>query len=184
MLMFSYPYSLHRHRLIDIVLLCLVIWLSPPALLHAAEPVEIVVSGIEGDALKNVQSAVVLPPGLVEEGAVDQFWLDRFAQQAEDKTRKALEPFGYYNSQVAVTVEPNGERYRLLVRVTPGEPVRLTEVVVTATGPGSGEKNVQHLLSQFPLKTGDVLLHSRYESAKTNIKSRAVELGYLAAEFS
>jgi translocation and assembly module TamA len=184
MLVFSYSYSLHRHRLIGVVLLCLLLWLSPTAYLHAAEPLEIVVSGIDGDALKNVQSTLVLPAGLTEEETVDRLWLDRFAQQAGDTVRKALEPFGYYNAQTVVKVEANGERYRLLVFVTPGEPVRLTEVTVALTGPGSGEKSLQNRITRFPLKKGDVLLHQRYEDAKTLLKSRAVERGYLDAEFT
>lgn len=68
--------------------------------LHAAETVEIVVTGVEDDALKNVQKILVLPAGLVREGVVDRLWLERFSQQAEDKTRTALEPFGYYKAHI------------------------------------------------------------------------------------
>jgi translocation and assembly module TamA len=152
--------------------------------LHAAEPVEIVVTGIEDDALKNVRESLVLPGGLVREGTVDRIWLDRFARQAVDKTRTALEPFGYYNPLVTVTVEPAGERFRLLVKVDPGEAVRLTEIKVAVIGPGSEERRLQRLVSRFPLKSGDVLLHQSYEEAKAALKTRAEELGYLDAEFS
>ena len=34
--------------------------------LSAAEPIEVVVEGIEGDVLKNVREALVLPYGLVQ----------------------------------------------------------------------------------------------------------------------
>ena len=152
--------------------------------LHAAEPVDIVVIGIEGDALKNVQDALVLPAGLVHDGEVDRLWLDRFAQQAGDKTRSALEPFGYYNATVTATVEPTGKQYRLMVKVLPGEPVRLSEVTVTLAGPGSGESDLKTLAAAFPLNKGDLLLHQRYEEAKGALKARALGLGYLDAEFS
>lgn len=152
--------------------------------LHAAEPVEIVVTGIEGDALKNVQGALVLPAGLVREGKVDRLWLERFAKQAVEITRTALEPFGYYRALVTVTTEPVGESQRLLVRIEPGEAVRLTDVKVTVVGAGSGEKRLDRLVSKFPLNRGDVLLHQRYEEAKAALKIRAQELGYLDAEFS
>jgi translocation and assembly module TamA len=152
--------------------------------LHAAEPVEIVVTGIEGNELKNVQETLVLPVGLVREGIVDRLWLERYAKQADDKIRTALEPFGYYNALVTVTVEPTGVRYRLLVKVVPGEAVRLTDVNVTVVGPGDGERRLSRLVATFPLKKGDVLVHQRYEEAKAAIKSRAEELGYLDANFS
>jgi translocation and assembly module TamA len=173
-----------RHGTVYSALAFLVLWLSLAAPLYAAEPVEIFVTGIEDGALKNVQESLVLPSGLVREGTVDRLWLERFAKQAEDKTRTALEPFGYYHALVTVTLEPAGERFRLLVRVVPGEPVRLTEIKVTVVGPGSDEKHLNGLVAKFPLKRGDVLLHQKYEEAKAALKIRAQELGYLDAEFS
>jgi len=132
-----------RHGTIYSALACLVFWLSLAVPLQAADPVEIVVSGIEDDALKNVQETLVLPAGMVREGTVDRLWLERFAKQAEDNVRTALEPFGYYNALVTVSVDPAGERYRLLVKVVPGEPVRLSEVKVSVVGPGKEEKRLQ-----------------------------------------
>jgi translocation and assembly module TamA len=177
-------YTEPRHGTIYAALACLVLWLSLAVPLHAAETVETVITGIEGDELKNVKESLVLPAGLVREGWVDRLWLERFAQQAHDKTRTALEPFGYYNTLVTVTVEPDGERYRLLVRVVPGEPARLTEVKVSVAGSGSQERRLLRLVATFPLSRGDVLLHQRYEEAKAALIVRAQELGYLDAEFS
>lgn len=173
-----------RQGTIFATLVLLMLWLSFAAPLHAAEPVEIVVTGIEGDALKNVQETLVLPAGLVREGTVDRLWLERFAKQADDKTRSALEPFGYYNPLVTVTVEPAGERYRMLVKVVPGEQARLAEVTVSLVGPGNEEKRLRRLIATFPLNKGDVLLHQRYEEAKGAFISRAMDLGYLDAKFS
>ncbi len=171
------------HFIICAAFACMVLWLSFAAPLHAAEPVEIIVTGIEGDLLKNVQGSLVLPSGLAREVPVDRLWLDRFAQQADDKIRTALEPFGYYNALATVTVEPAGKSYRLLVRVLPGEPVRLTEVTVTLTGSGGGEKDLNRLVETFPLSKGDVLQQQKYEDAKRGLKARARDLGYLDAEF-
>ena len=166
------------------VLTFLTLWLILVAPLHAAEPVEIVVTGIKGNALKNVQDTLVLPAGLVRDGTLDRLWLDRFAQQAENKTRIALEPFGYYNPLVTITVEPAEKVTRMLVTVVPGEPVRLTGITVTLVGQGQEEKNLLRLAAAFPLKKGDVLLHKTYEEAKGALVSRARDLGYLDAEFS
>jgi translocation and assembly module TamA len=171
---------------IQAALTFLILWLSfgmPPSL-HAAEPVEIIVTGVADDVLKNVQGALVLPSGLVRDGTVDKIWLERFAQQANSKIRNALEPFGYYNALITVTVEPPGERYRLLVTLVTGEPVRLSAVTVALAGPGAEESALLALTGMFPLTTGDVLLHQSYEAGKETLKARAVELGYLDAEFS
>jgi translocation and assembly module TamA len=153
--------------------------------LFASDPVEVEVTGVEGPALKNVEEALALPFGLVRDGKVDRLWLDRFAHQAGDKARLALEPFGYYHAQVTATVEePKKEVYRLMVKVIPGEPVRVTEVDVQLQGPGAGEKRLHRLVASFPLVKGSVLLQPEYEQGKSALKARAVGLGYLDADFS
>lgn len=166
--------------LVFLVILWLV--LVPPA--SAGESIEIVISGIEGDLLKNVRETLVLPAGLAGTGTVDRLWLAHFAQQAVGKTRSALEPLGYYNPVVTATVEPDNEIYRLLVKVDVGEPVRLSDVSVTVDGPGSEEKRLRRQAAFFPLKKGDILLHQPYEEAKDALRSSARDLGYLNAEFS
>jgi len=171
-------------KLVYAALLFLLAWLSSVGPLHAAEPVEIVVTGIEGDVLKNVKESLVLPAGLVHDGSVDRSWLERFAKQSHEKTRIALEPFGYYNSAATISVEQNGERFRLLVKVVPGEAVILTEVTVTIVGAGREESGLRSLVAAFPLHKGDVLLQHSYEEAKGALKSRAQDLGYLDAQFS
>lgn len=152
--------------------------------LSAAEPIEIVITGIEGAALKNVHKALILPVGLANDGTLDRLWFERFARQAEDKTRTALMPFGYYHALVTVTTEKAGAGFRLRVKVTACEPVRLTDVKVTLVGAGKTESDLQRLVTHFPLNKGDVLLQQRYEGAKATLKSRAEELGYLDADFS
>ena len=178
-----------RHKMrtqttIPILLALLVLWLSHATPLHAAEAVEIVVSGIEGEALKNVQEGLTLPAGVVREGKVELVWLQRFAQQTDQLAKVALEPFGYYNAIVTTAIEAAGDGYRLIVKVTPGQPLRLTNVRVALAGPGVAEKALQDLVAAFPLRSGQVLLHREYETAKEYLKSAASELGYLDAEFS
>jgi translocation and assembly module TamA len=163
----------------------LLLLLCHPAPLFAADPVEVEVTGVEEGALKNVKDALALPYGLVRDGKVDRLWLDRFAHQAGEKARLALEPFGYYHAQVSVKVEePKKESYLLRVEVTPGEPVRLTAVSVTLAGAGVNESQLRRLAAAFPLSQGAVLLQPEYERAKSALKARAVELGYLDADFS
>jgi hypothetical protein len=59
------------------------LWLLNGLGVMAAEPVEVILEGIEGEILKNVQAALALPPGLVHEGRVDRSWLDRiFAEKS------------------------------------------------------------------------------------------------------
>jgi translocation and assembly module TamA len=166
------------------VILCLFL-LVIPARLSAAEPLEIVVKGVEGDILANVQAALAVPPGLVENGRVNRLWLDRFEHQIPEKVRTAAEPFGYYDTKVSIRRETIGEgSYRLVVDVVPGEPVYVAGVDVSIRGPGAGEEPLKSLVASFPLRKGDVLREDIYEKAKGELKSRALGLGYLDATFS
>lgn len=166
-------------------LVCLAGLLGPAASLIAADQVEVEVTGVEGAALNNVRGALALPPGLVQNGAVDRLWLGRFRDQAAERTRSALEPYGYYHAQASATVEePGNGSFRVHVAVRPGDPVLLTEVDVALAGPGSGEAALRRLVSMFPLVKGGVLLQVDYERAKADLQFRAVALGYLDADFT
>ena len=156
-----------------------------PAVYAKEEPVQIAIEGLTDIERSNVAATLALPPGLVEEGRVDEQWLERFEQQIPGKVRSAMEPFGYYKSEVSVNVDRSDkETYRLKVTVNKGEPVRLIDVRVRAEGPGAGEKSLTEEIAKFPLHRGDVLRQDIYERAKEGLKNRLVDLGYLDADFS
>jgi translocation and assembly module TamA len=152
---------------------------------RGAEPLEIHIRGLEGEALENVRSALAPPPGLVKDGQVDHSWLERFHRQVPGLVRAALEPFGFFAPQVEAELQPRGEQQYLLdVAVTPGEPVRVAVLHLDLSGPGRGEAELQRLAADFPLRVGDVLRQDHYEAGKGSLKSRAIDLGYLDAEFT
>lgn len=150
----------------------------------AGTPVEVVVQGIEGEALANVEAALALPTGLVQEGKVNKPWLERFAKQVGAKAREALEPFGYFSPDIKTSLEATGEEtYVLRVEIRTGEPVRIETITITLEGAGSGEKALTSLVQTFPLEKGDVLLQGKYEEAKGILRAKAIDLGYLDADF-
>ena len=152
--------------------------------LLVVEPVKVKVQGIEGEPLKNVEAALVPPAGLLRDGKVDRLWLNHYAAQAATKASAALEPFGYYQAKVTIALTGSEEEGFLLnVTVALGDPVRLTEVKVEATGPGAGEEMLKGVIAAFPLKAGDPLLHQKYESAKGELLAKSQGLGYLDAAF-
>ena len=69
------------------------------------------------------------------------------------------------------------------VKVIPGEPVRVTAVNVRVTGPGEQNPDLKQLVASFPLKVGDVLNQVKYQKAKEEMRSKALNLGYLGAEY-
>lgn len=161
----------------------LLFFILNPSALWAAEPIEIQVEGLEGEELKNVRAALALPPGLVRDGKIDERLLEHFKRRIPEKTREALQPYGYYDSRVTVQEERTAEGERIRVGVERGEPVRVAGVRVEVRGAGEKEASLRELVSAFALKEGDVLNQVRYENQKGDLKAKAEELGYLDAHF-
>lgn len=165
------------------VIFCFILFIK--VTFGAREPlVRVIVSGIQGEVLENVQAALKIPEGMVSAEEVNLSWLERFRQQVPEKAQQALEPYGYYNSRVTAELEnPAGKGYVLRVHVEAGPPVIVTEAEVTIRGPGEKEKQLSDLVKSFSPKKGDVLRQDIYEKSKGALKARALELGYLDSDF-
>jgi translocation and assembly module TamA len=150
----------------------------------AAEPVEITVSGLQGELRDNVIAALALPPGIVGDDGINLPWLERFRDSIPERVSEALQPFGYYTAVTRVELQQrNDQEYRLRVRVTPGSTVRIAEVTMELTGQGAKERSLQRIADSLRRSKGNVLQHDVYEQVKGRLEARARELGYLDAFF-
>ncbi|WP_429886320.1 autotransporter assembly complex protein TamA [Geoalkalibacter halelectricus] len=144
--------------------------------------VRVQIRGVEGAVLENVAAALELPPGLVRDGRVNELWLRRFERGIPQRARTALEPFGYYEPRIQVDRLPENRRLVLRVSIEPGPPVRVVGRRLSMEG--DPPRRLRERLDEFPLAPGEVLRHDVYEGAKAQLKSLAVDLGYLDADFS
>lgn len=134
--------------------------------------------------LANVEAALALPYGLVRDDRVEPVWARRFARQSAEKTARALEPFGYYHASIETELVIDADdAYRLMVRIDPGEPVRVARQSIVLSGPGAEDARLRQLRDEFPLVAGNRLRHDRYEEWKADLLAQAVRLGYLRARF-
>ncbi|MDM8350239.1 autotransporter assembly complex protein TamA [Pseudomonas sp. sp1636] len=115
-------------------------------------------------------------------GERDREALQRFRRVAEAQAEKAAQALGYYQAQIVSEVSA-GEPLRLSVRIVPGEPVRLREVILRIDGPANQMREFR-LPSDSRLKTGAVLNHGRYDSAKRQIQNQASRYGFFAGRFT
>lgn len=112
---------------------------------------------------------------------VDAEVMSRLQRRIVSETREALQPLGYYEPEVAYEVEPDGNDWRVTIRITPGPPVRLSEVTITASGPGADQRAIRELLATESLKPGVRLDHGTYEQTKSSLTRVAKNEGYLDA---
>ncbi|HEY5803965.1 MAG TPA: autotransporter assembly complex family protein [Lysobacter sp.] len=110
--------------------------------------------------------------------------LGYLVREADDETREALEPFGYYSPKIEVTREGNGDNTKVIVTVTLDEPVRVRRADIAILGEGSEDRYLKEDLAAFRPQTGDIFDHSLYEASKTKITRRLAERGYFDADFA
>jgi translocation and assembly module TamA len=100
-------------------------------------------------------------------------------REAEDETREALAPFGYYSPVVDVQRDRDGGI--VTITVQPGEPVRVRDFKVQIDGEAGGDRYMREELDAFAPKAGDVFDSSTYDASKARIGRRLAERGYFDA---
>ncbi|WXL27699.1 autotransporter assembly complex family protein [Ectopseudomonas mendocina] len=128
------------------------------------------------DLKKNIEGHI---GDLGERDAED---LQRFRRVAEAQAAKAAQALGYYHAHITTEVS-DGKKPRLSVKVEPGEPVRLRDVVIRIEGPASELKRFR-IPDEPGLKAGAQLNHGHYESAKRDIQNQASRFGFFSGRFT
>ncbi|MEO5565098.1 MAG: POTRA domain-containing protein [Luteimonas sp.] len=103
-------------------------------------------------------------------------------REAEDETREALEPFGYYSPQVSVERDPETNLVRITVVL--GDPVRVRASAIAIDGAASKDRYMNEELDAFVPQAGDVFNSAAYDTSKANISRRLAERGYFDASLA
>ncbi len=105
-------------------------------------------------------------------------------RRAPREIRNALAPFGYYEAQIDASLERNGDGWRAVYRIDPGEPVRFGKLDLRVAGPGADDPAFRTVLDRPGLVGGEIARHARYEATKRRLRQAAWENGYRDAAFS
>ena len=103
----------------------------------------------------------------------------RLFNTAEQEIKTALEPYGYYNAQVASSLQTTDKGLRALFRVTPGEPVKVTSKKVQVQGEAADLNPIKRAIRRFKPDEGDVLDHGVYEASKAEVEGALLNNGFL-----
>lgn len=110
--------------------------------------------------------------------------VQRLFAQAEEEIRAALQPFGYYSPVITAGLTRKDKAWHATFAVVPGEPVRITALDISLSGPGRDDQLLREAVQGFPLQTGQVLDHQLYEAGKRKLTSMALAAGYRDVFFS
>ncbi len=148
---------------------------------HASITVEL--SGVDDDIKDNVLSFLSLQR-YADNDTVDADTVERIYERAPQEIRSALKPFGYYEPKIESTLKQEGEArdWRATLKITLGTPVVVRKVELKVTGPGAEDPLFKRALARSNLVEGQTLLHSNYESVKSDLERTAAANGYLEAK--
>lgn len=161
-------------RLVALLLAC------TPLLAHAATVMRIDIRGLDEAMAQNVRDALSLGQAIGKEVSARR--LSVLMRAAEDETRGALEPFGYYDPRIDIARSGAPASPVVTITVEPGQPVRVRGFSVVVDGPGGSDADVRSDLAAFRPQAGAVFGHAPYEASKARISRTLARHGYFDAE--
>jgi translocation and assembly module TamA len=144
---------------------------------RAAE-VEVEIEGVRGELRDNVRATLSIAQA--DDPSPDRVRV--LHARAQEEIARALQPFGYYRPRVESDLVAEGESFTARYVIAAGEPLPVAGVDLQVTGAGAGEEAFQSVLTDFPLRRGAVLVHSRYEEGKQRLVEAAASHGFLDAD--
>jgi translocation and assembly module TamA len=158
-------------------LLVLIFFWTPLASL--AQQVEVQIDGDYSELKKNADAFI----GEVEGRSADN--LRRYAPTAVGQAEEALRALGYYSPVIEWQVEDGSEDSlaRLLLKITPGKPVRISVRTVDIRGAAASDARFVDDLPVHPAE-GDILNHGDYSALRDTLQTRARRRGYFDGKFT
>lgn len=156
-------------RKLKITVFCLAFFASV-----AARALE--VTGVEGDALKNVQTRLQVlqqnrttPPS---------------SEEIKKNIQLALQPFGYFRSKVVAKKELKKGSWITSYQIIAGPVLYVTQAKIEVIGAGVNNNALQQALKDLPIRQGKSFNVTAYKNAKQKLFNLALQQGYLTAYFS
>lgn len=149
----------------------------------ATDFIEINIDGIKGRALVNVRSFMSIEQQK-NDTTLSAERIRKLVNKAHKEISRALQPFGYYKSDVKADLDKIVTGWRVTYQVDIGPPVIMNNIAVVITGEASEDPVFETYIQDFPLKSGVRLNHVEYENAKTILLNLASTRGYFDARLS
>ncbi|VFP87752.1 autotransporter assembly complex protein TamA [Candidatus Erwinia haradaeae] len=145
-----------------------------------AATIDVHVLGLSGDLKKNVEAhlSVIKNQKLTIN--------NRFYSRIQKIVTKATKVFGYYEPKIQINLyksKKNRKEPLLVITVTLGEPVIITDIRVKIQGDAQKDHDYRNLIADRQPKLGAILNHWQYENFKKSLNNLALEKGYFNANY-
>ncbi len=155
-----------------------------PCVAALADTMEIEIAGLQSEALLKNVNAHVGSTWVSSTALSTQRKRDLFREQAEIKTARALQPYGYYFPEIESSLEhPDGESWVLKLTITPGEAMKVRKLELKVKGEGRQLPAILAWQSDWPLPSGSILNQVTWDEQKEVVLNLTEDNGYLSASF-
>jgi translocation and assembly module TamA len=139
------------------------------------------VTGVGGDALKNVQARLeILDRSLKEQ--YTQANIKHLVRIIPREVQKALNPFGYFHPKSRLQLYHRNRQWVIDVTIQPGRVVTVHQIDIKVIGAGSHTHAFEKFLNTLTIQTGRPLNIKKYEAVKQDLFDLALENGYFDAK--
>jgi len=150
---------------------------------HAAraDTLKVTIAGIDNDMAAAVRANLTATQ-YANRNDVSATQAHVFADDAAGQAATALQPYGYYNAEVASDLQHHDSQWTLNLRVTPGPPALVAKLDLQVPDIALELAPVRHAVSSFHPKAGEQMVDGTYEGSKGAIASALLETGWLDAK--
>jgi translocation and assembly module TamA len=129
-----------------------------------ADTLKVTISGVDEDMAAAVRANLTASQ-YANRSDVSATQARVFADDAAAQAAAAVQPFGYYNAEVASDLQHQGSQWTLTLRVTPGPPTRVADLDLQVPNIALKLAPVRHAVQSFHPKAGEPMVDGTYEGS-------------------
>lgn len=143
----------------------------------------VTIEGLNDPYLRNARNYLTLS-SLIGEQVPSVIRLRYLARQGEQEIKTALQPFGFYNAEVAHEIDQSDSLWTVFYTVNLGPVTTYNAVNIQLHGDSQYDADFNQVINQQSIQQGLPFRHSDYERLKSTLRNIAAERGYYDAQFT
>lgn len=151
-----------------------------------ALPFAVTIEGLgKGSLLRNIQAQLAIRTAVraqTDEAPLSDRRLRALNRRAEDDIRGALNPFGYYDTEITSDFDLGARRATYTI-VTLGPRTVVRDISIRIEGDGKDFQPLKDVRSRLRMQPEEPLRHQRYNADKNSFSLAAFEYGFLDSRF-
>ena len=160
--------------------------LFPLTVRAEAQPFTVTIEGLKkGSLLRNIEAQLSIRTEVREQTdarPLSDRRLRSLHRRAEEDIRGALNPFGYYDTEITSDFNLD-ERRATYTIVTLGPRTVVRDIAIRIEGEGKTFEPLKDLRARLRIQPGEPLRHQRYNDDKSSFSQAAFEYGFLDGRF-